>query len=255
MIGRAIASLDDSPRGWLRRIWGVADIHARQKWTALWPHLSALPENGIRLLDAGCGVGDWSFELAALRPNWEIVGVDIDPAAIEVADQRRRSLTLPNVSFRESDFLTFDVPERFDVVLSVASAHYLAEKGRGSELFGRFREWLEPDGWLFLVAPRRAQDVRFAPWLARPAGHAVFRSEELMNLCRQNALVVHSLIGFVGPLAILAKQIHWEAQRRSIRLNRLLYPLQWSLSTLDHRTGSHEDSRTMMWLLIARAAS
>ena len=37
--------------------------------------------------------------------------------------------------------------------------------------------------------------------------------------------------------------------------DRLLYPLQWSLSTLDHRTGSHEDSRTMMWLLIARAAS
>ena len=255
MIGRAIAALDPFPRGWLRRTWGLADIHTRQKWSVLWPHLAALPERGIRLLDAGCGVGTWSFELAALRPNWTIVGVDKDGAAIQTAERTRERLAIPNVSFAEADFLGPESPGRFHVVLSVASAHYLAEQGRGPELFGRFREWLEPDGWLFLIAPRRARDVGFAPWLARPAGHPVFTGEELTLLCHQSSLRVDSLTGCVGPLATLAKQLYWEAQRRSVWLNRLLYPVQWTLSALDSHLGGRASTRTMMLLLVARAAS
>lgn len=255
MIGRAIAALDSSPRGWLRRVWGLADIHTRQKWSVLWPHLAALPDHGIRLLDAGCGVGHWSLELASLRPKWEIVGVDIDSGAIASAEDQRRRLALSNVSFVESDFLKFTPAQRFDVILSVASAHYLAEQGRGPELFARFRQWLAPDGLLFLIGPRRARDVRFVSWLASPGGHPVFSAQDLSELCTANDMSVRSLSGCIGPLATFAKQLYWEADRHSTWLNRVLYPVQWSLSAMDGRLGVPDEARTMMWLLIAQAGS
>lgn len=253
MLGRATARLAVPPRGWVRRVWGVADVHTRQKWTALWPVLAALPERGIRLLDAGCGAGAWSLELAARRPGWTIVGLDRDRAALDEAERARARLGLPNVSFVGEDFLAFGGDGRHDIVLSVASAHYLAEEGKGDALFERFGEWLAPDGRLVLLGPRRVDDVWFAPRLARPEWHAVFTAEELAALCARRGLRVEMLAGSIGPLGTLAKQLYWEAARRSAWLTRLSYPVQWLLSAVDARVPHHDARGTLMLLLVARA--
>ncbi len=255
MLGRATHRLAPPPKRWLRRIWGVADIHMRQKWRLLWPLLETLPRYGVRLLDAGCGDGDWSLELAARRPSWEIVGVDIDPIALEGAERARRQLRLDNVSFIQASFLELEA-SGFDAVLSVGSAHYLAEQGHGAELFDRFRSWLEPGGRLFLIGPRRTSDVWFTPLLARPDSHPVFTEEELRRLCGQSALAVEKLDACVGQLATVAKQLGWEAERRGPAwLQRALYPVQWSFTATDSLF-AHADSRnSLMWILVARAVA
>src|SRR5438876_904160 len=99
MIGRAKASLEPGLRRWLVRLWGLPDIHVRQKWSAVWPHLASLPTGPLCLLDAGCGDGAWAIELAARRPQWSITGVDRARACIEAADVLRRRLALRNVDF------------------------------------------------------------------------------------------------------------------------------------------------------------
>ena len=253
MLGRATARLHAPPRRWLRHIYGIADIHDRQKWSAVWPQLALLPERDVRLLDAGCGDGSWSLELAARRPEWQIVGIDHDRGAIETAERNRRRLALDNVSFVESDFLDYRATGSFQAVLSVASAHYLAAHGKGVELFARFHEWLQPGGCLVFLGPRRAGDAWFAPWLFRPHGHSVFTAEELTSLCRQSALRVELLAGRIGRLGTLAKQLQWEAHSRSRILGRLLHPLSWILSALDSRLRQRDDRRTMTLLLVARA--
>ena len=49
---------------------------------------------GMRVLDIGCGPGDVSFLAASLvGPAGEVVGVDMSPAAIEVARTRLRHPT------------------------------------------------------------------------------------------------------------------------------------------------------------------
>jgi SAM-dependent methyltransferase len=254
MLGRASARLHAPPRRWLQAFWGVPDIDDRQKWSIIWPRLARLPKRGVRLLDAGCATGRWSLELAARRPMWTIVGVDSDADAIRAARASRRALGLGNVSFIRKDFFAYDGgPEPFDAIISVSSAHYLAERGEGVELFRRFREWLRPGGHVFLLGPRRAADCWFIPWLYRPAGHAVFSSEDLEDHCRRSALQVGAIEGCIGPLATVAKQTAWELQRRSPWLGRLAYPLLWTLSALDVRMRHRAARRTMMWLLTAHA--
>ena len=57
---------------------------------------------GMRVLDVGCGPGDVSFLAASMvGPEGEVVGVDVSPAAIEVA--RRRAAGVTNVRFLVGD--------------------------------------------------------------------------------------------------------------------------------------------------------
>ena len=254
MIGQATSLLAPRSRRWLQRVWGCPEIHTRQKWLAVWPSLARLPEKGIRLLDAGCGSGLWALELAARRPGWTIVGVDFSESAIRSAEEARQRLGLTNVAFLNADFIEFEPKQPFDAMLSVLSAHYLAEANQGEELFHRFRSWLKPDGRLFLLGPRRKGEAPLIPWLAQPPWHEVFSAQQLADLCSVSAFSVDSLRGYVGRLGTLAKQISWAAERRSALLAAGLYPLQWLMGSIGARTGSDSKQPTMLWLLIARAA-
>lgn len=67
------------------------------------------------LLDVGCGTG---LHLEHLRPRFTRVGgLDLDPAMLAVARDR-----LPGVSLFEGDMTSFDLGERFDVVICMFSS-------------------------------------------------------------------------------------------------------------------------------------
>jgi len=73
---------------------------------------------GMRVLDVGSGAGDVAFLAAELvGPTGEVVGVDLAPAAIEVARSRATAHSLENVAFLEGDpaAMSFDRP--FDAVI------------------------------------------------------------------------------------------------------------------------------------------
>ena len=70
---------------------------------------------GMRVLDAGCGVGDVSFLAASLvGPQGRVVGVDRAPEAVEAARARARLARLEHVTFERCgldalpEFGTFD---------------------------------------------------------------------------------------------------------------------------------------------------
>ncbi|TGJ81200.1 hypothetical protein E0Z10_g7560 [Xylaria hypoxylon] len=52
--------------------------------------------NARRVLDLGCGPGNWALEFARRNPNTLVLGVDIDPP--------KPPFSLPNCRFREVDF-------------------------------------------------------------------------------------------------------------------------------------------------------
>ena len=73
---------------------------------------------GMQVLDVGSGAGDVSFLAAELiGAAGEVVGVDRSPIAVQSANTRRASRSLPNVRFIEGDPATMTFEGPFDAVV------------------------------------------------------------------------------------------------------------------------------------------
>jgi SAM-dependent methyltransferase len=70
-------------------------------------------ERGGSVLEVGCGTGRVTLQLA--QQGISIMGMDISPAMLSIA--RQKSQELPNVRWVESDMLSFDLGERFDLII------------------------------------------------------------------------------------------------------------------------------------------
>jgi SAM-dependent methyltransferase len=252
MLGQSTAALERAPRRWIQRVWGVPDIHVRQKWSAVWPTLSSLPREGLRVIDAGCGDGRWTLELAARRPGWHLIGIDRDEPAISRARRNLHTLGLTNVEFLARDFMDAGLPSSCDVVLSIASAHYVGAKEDGVALFRTFGTWLKPGGMLCLLGPRCGEHAPFAPLLPHPRWHDVFSSDDLQALCRDAGFQIDRLHGCIGRAGILAKQLAWAGAGRTPLVRALLYPAEYLMASVDRPGASDRGRLTLMWLLLAR---
>jgi magnesium-protoporphyrin O-methyltransferase len=85
--------------------------------------LSRLPADltGARVLDAGCGTGLMTAELAARGAD--VVAVDISPQLIAIAEQRLTEDLRPRVTFASGD-MTSAEHGRFDYVMAMDSLIY-----------------------------------------------------------------------------------------------------------------------------------
>ena len=112
--------------------------------------LSWLPEDvsGMRILDAGCGPGVLSWELAARGAD--VVGVDLAPELITAAETRAPEGVTRRPTFRTGDLFEV-VSEGFDAVIAMdCFIHYtLEETVEAMRMMERNVEW----GALLTVAP------------------------------------------------------------------------------------------------------
>ena len=109
-------------------------------------------EQGMRVLDIGCGAGDVSFLVARLiGPRGCVVGVDRSPAAIASARSRAAEAGLKNITFVENEFLSFSSSFQFDAAV------------------GRF---------ILIYQPNPIAVLRHALSYLRPAGVLVFQETD-----------------------------------------------------------------------------
>jgi len=254
VIGRATAPLQPAARRMVQSWAGLPSIEIRQKWSAVWPVLSRLPNAALRVIDAGCGDGTWTAEIATRRPAWQVLGIDIEEAQIQRAASDAKRLGLTNVHYQTTNFLDFRPSRTVDVVLSVSSAHYLVEQGLGPAVFSAFADWLVDGGRLVLFGPRRSRDIPMLRGLPKPfATRDVLAVDELASLCAGAGLDVEQLVA-VGRLpGTIAKQLaRFSTSSAAARI--ALYPLQLGLVGLDQLRGraSAADTRSSALLLVAR---
>lgn len=108
--------------------------------------LDALPDDlqGMRILDAGCGTGAMCAELASRGAD--VVGVDISPELIRIAEQRVQLSA--NVSFVAGDMLDASLGA-FDAVVAMDSLIYYDVPDLCAAL-----DRLDAPRVLFTIAPR-----------------------------------------------------------------------------------------------------
>jgi SAM-dependent methyltransferase len=125
--------------------------------------LAAVPDGCRRALDVGCGEGQLTRELR-LRVK-DVVGLDPDPASIELA----RAQAAPNLTYVVGDVLTYPFePESFDLVTSVASLHHMDATAGLQRMAGLLR----PGGTLVVIGCARSRLPVDLPWeLAAVVAH------------------------------------------------------------------------------------
>ena len=111
-----------------------ADIFSRETFNFLSMHAKV---NGLRLLEVGCGEGD--FAALCKSKGAEIVAIDVDEEAVSAAIEK-------GVNARHVDFIAFeDAP--FDVIIFTRSLHHIHNLKFAVE---RAVSLTKPDGILML---------------------------------------------------------------------------------------------------------
>lgn len=106
--------------------------------------IDAMAERGSRILDAGCGPGRVAGWLASV--GHDVVGVDVDPALIEAADEDHPGPRWIVSDLAELDLSAHGVTTPFDLIVCAGNVMtFLAPSTRGAVL-RRFREHLAPEG-------------------------------------------------------------------------------------------------------------
>ena len=113
--------------------------------------LAQLPQDlrGARILDAGCGTGALSVELA--QRGADVVGVDISPQLIDIAMKRRPDYVAGTLTLAAGDMLDPNLG-RFDHIVAMDSLIYYT-----ADDIGRILDGLMPrlgQNMVFTVAPR-----------------------------------------------------------------------------------------------------
>jgi trans-aconitate 2-methyltransferase len=97
------------------------------------------------VLDAGCGSGRLTAELAERLPRGRVIALDQSPSMLEVARGELEPRFGDRVSFLCADLLDLDLDGAADVVFSTATFHWVLDHPR---LFARLHRALRPGGRL-----------------------------------------------------------------------------------------------------------
>jgi SAM-dependent methyltransferase len=122
----------------------VSALAQRDEYQIIRPFLERL-SSGSRILDAGCGLGEWTVFLGQL--GFEVVGQDLIPEIIEDLTARFPAQRFVRGDIRQTGFAS----ESFDACFSWGAFEHF-ENGIG-DCLDEARRILRPGGWLFISVP------------------------------------------------------------------------------------------------------
>ncbi len=100
------------------------------------------------ILDAGSGLGQYTWRMSRMNKSWMIDGVDIDEEQVE--DCKTFFNKEERVRFRTADLAEFNNPDNYDLILSVDVMEHIREDER---VFMSFNESLKQGGYLLISTP------------------------------------------------------------------------------------------------------
>ena len=143
--------------------------------------------NGLRVLDAGCGMGRWLH--FARKAGAEVVGMDVSPAIDVAAAREGVDVDLVQADLRWPPFS----PASFDLIYSLGVLHHLEEPLAGVRALAML---VRPGGELRFYVYRTLEDE---PWWKRALFAAVSGLRQVTTRLPYPA--VHVVSGLVAAVA------------------------------------------------------
>jgi len=113
----------------------------------LMPGLTERLQQGLTVLDVGCGRGNALKRLAQTYPNSRFFGFDFSEEAIAVAQADVKRLGLTNLRFEVKDAATFNESNQYDLIFTFDAIHDQAQPG---QVLRNIARALKPDGVYFM---------------------------------------------------------------------------------------------------------
>lgn len=120
-----------------------------------------------RLLDVGCGAGNYTLKLLQRLPNLDVTLVDLSRPMLVKANERVRAASGGNVKLIQCDIREIELGEgSFDIILAAAVLHHLRGDDDWHSVFAKFHRALTPGGslWIFDLIESELPGVREMMW-------------------------------------------------------------------------------------------
>lgn len=104
-----------------------------------------------RLLDVGCGAGNYTLKLLERLPLEEITLVDLSLPMLDRAQERIGRQTGAAIHALQGDIRQLELPgEHYDVITAAAVLHHLRTDTEWHDVFAKFHASLRPGGSLWI---------------------------------------------------------------------------------------------------------
>jgi len=116
---------------------------------------SSSPDRVLRVLDAGCGTGRMSIELA--RRGMDTVGVDLDEVML-----RQARAKAPHLDWRQGDLSSIQLDGQFDAIVLAGNVMIFVTSGTEAATLNNMARHLKPGGLLiaaFELGPKSWSDL------------------------------------------------------------------------------------------------
>lgn len=188
------------------------------------------PGHGRRLLDVGCGSGDFLSRMSAR--GWRVVGVEPDPKAAETA--RRNGLDVRNGMLADAAFDS----DMFDAIVL---SHVIEHVHDPVALLGECSRVLRPGGQVVILTPNLSSigHRRFGPdWrgLEPPRHLHVFSARALAACVMRVGLTVteaRTSARLVRGIWWVSRAIQHDAGRRRAKPGIAAYVESWAMSLVE----------------------
>jgi tRNA (cmo5U34)-methyltransferase len=112
---------------------------------------AATNPQAARVLDIGCGAGNYTVKLLQRLPDLNVTLIDLSKPMLDRALQRLGPLTTGNIAALQGDIRQIVLePDSYDIILAAAVFHHLREEAEWEAVFGKCHTALKPGGSLWI---------------------------------------------------------------------------------------------------------
>ena len=111
---------------------------------------SIVTPRATRVLDIGCGAGNYALKLLERLPGLDVTLVDLSRPMLDRAVQRIGAASAGHIAALQGDIREIEFEDGFDLILAAAVFHHLRTDDEWREVFTKCHRVLRPGGSLWI---------------------------------------------------------------------------------------------------------